>query len=737
MPESEPKPKPATPDLFAGQDPFQPAPTGKFEPESKPKAESRPIQKPAVPKTASGMMLPKSDSGPAGSPGPPSAPKPSFPSPPSPPTPGLPKPPQPPQPPQAPAKPSPSVTSPEKLPEDGKISPPFSPPVKDPVKPFEPSKPSENLLPGQKKGEEVGAPQRENQILRTPKSESDIPPMTSLPSHTGKLSQPQPAAKPAIVKKPDAKAQPAPDTRRTSTGTLKKESLRLKALPSGNFKPMAMAAGSQSKPAPKPVPPSSPASEPEFKSPAIPLIKSKDKPAEPAPPKPPVASKTTPALATGKPKEPAKPPVAPSQAKSTTEASKLKPQPALKAEAKAKAAAVAGESPSAPASQRKKPKVVLPPRREEREKKSPLLLLIPLGILLLAGIAFAFYWSQRQTSVEVTVESGDMTLRSEAIVVMNFAGKLQMLRDDLFRRRAPIEEEIDRIKANLSAALADLAGREQRKKLLDDMLDQYKAEIPQFLSESQQALNSLWEDQSVALAKEYDEFKESLHQEIMTRAEELGVDYQRNTEIDAIAVAVNAFRLALYGVPKEVDVSEQRAWAEGLLQRWDAYEKEWRSRQTEIKEQALKIKKEPLPKIADTRKRIDNLEREIDAVEIDLQSLRDEVARHEQNLQEATQRLAAVDDPFFLELQAIPKEFEVARFPVDNNGVIRMPQLNEREDLSQGTHFLLVRAVKDDMEYWAVDEFEVLPYQSVKSSIQSDQFVPLRQILEEGTFMKP
>lgn len=614
-------------------------------------------------------------------------------------------------------------------------------PASTPAPKARPSFAAPSLLPGQKQGDEIGRFSGATQILLKPASGSPVTRGDSLPSLPAKPGEsqakvlPKPAIvkrsepKPAIVKGPAPKPTPAPDTRRTSTGTLKKESLRLKPLPSGDFKPMVTGKSEPGKrvdsPAPlKPAGTAEPKSTPQTKAPAQP----EKAPAAKASALLSAVAAANPAAPKAAVKEPAK--SSPSAKSTGIYKGASTPKPSGKRKA---AAASAAARPS----QKKKPKVVLPPRREDEKKTSPLLFLIPLLILLLGGIAFALYWQQRETSVVVTVESGDLTLRGDSIVVMNFAGKLQMLRDDYFRRRAPLEEEIKRIKANLAAAQGDLAGREQRKKLLDDALEQYQAEIPQFLTESQQALNSLWEDKSDQLAREYDQFKESLHQEIIGRAEELGVDYQRNTEIDAIAVAVNAFRLALYGVAREVDVSEQRAWAEDLLQRWNAYEKEWRDAQTAIKKEALEIKKQPLPKIADARKRIDNLQREIAAVEIDLQSLRDEVARHEETFRVASRRLADVDDPFFLELQAIPKEFEVARFAVENNGVIRMSRLEQSEELSEGTHFLLVRAVKEDTEYWAVDEFEILPYQSVESTVRSDQFVPLRKILEEGTFMKP
>ncbi|MEM6884218.1 MAG: hypothetical protein AAF571_04245 [Verrucomicrobiota bacterium] len=572
------------------------------------------------------------------------------------------------------------------------------------------------LLPGQKKGGDVGTASSTTGVLFGAKERpaaKGLPSLRNQPAAAPEPSKIKPAPKPAKVGE-----LPAPSRKATTTGTLKKESIRLE-LPKKKEPKLA--------PAPKTLPPqkdtgsSAKPDIPEFSGPAIPLESKKLK----KPTSKPIVKDTAATVA----KPAAKP--EPKDKGKVDEKQKTESKPA-KVATKSKETT---KEPTKP-KHKKSPKVVLPPARED-SGTNKMVILIPLIILLIAAAAFFVYWIQRETSVEVTVNAGELTPRGEALVVLNFAGKLEMLRNDYFRRRTPIEEEIAHIKANLSAAKGDLAGRNQRKKLLEDALEQYQNEIPQYLNESQQALDRLWNEESAALSKEYDEFKESLHQQIEERAEQLGVEYTRNSEIDAIAVAVNAYRLALYGVAKEVDVGEQRSWAEDLLQQWVAFEKSWREQQSEIKKKALEIKKDPVPKISETRQRIDNLEREIDALDIDLNSLKAEADRYESNLTEANLRLQAIDGPFYSELRAIPDEFKVTAFPMDAQGMIILPELQENPDLSQGTHFLLVTAVKGDQEYWAIEEFEILPYQTVNVIIDPSRFTDLKTILEKGMFMKP
>ncbi|MEM6823131.1 MAG: hypothetical protein AAF558_14465, partial [Verrucomicrobiota bacterium] len=386
-------------------------------------------------------------------------------------------------------------------------------------------------------------------------------------------------------------------------------------------------------------------------------------------------------------------------------------------------------------SHKKSPKVILPPAKEEKSDRRSVIW-IPLVMLLLAGIGFALYWYQRETSVEVAVASGDLQVQSEALIVLNFAGKLELLRNDYFRRRTPLEEDMKDSKANLAAAKGDLAGRVQRKKLLEDALEQYRSEIPEYLSDSQDALSNLWDVQSANLESEYDNFKESLHQQIEQRARELNVTYERNKKIDAIAVAVNAFRLGLYDVANEVNVASERAWAEDILQEWVKYEEGWREEQLSIKKKAMEIKKEPLPKIAETRKRIENLEREVEALEIDIGSLNEECERHEGYVKETMNRLASIDQPFLDELKRVPDEFKVASFPVSSDGRVVLGQLHKNEELNQGVHMMLVRATRGDEVFWAIQEFEVLPYQQVMVEIGKEQFISLKSVLDKGLFQQ-
>ncbi len=602
----------------------------------------------------------------------------------------------------------------------------------------------EPLLPGQQHGAIRGTsmPLGASQPLHFTFGEDAKNPAEVLPSlgaNAGKAVQPLlPLNQPIEPIKPGPSALPSQATAlpklSINKSKMKKESIRLKrpdAFPSKSSAG-ALEAKPSKKPAAMTLP--KPANTPLPVLPPTPI----------QPPKPPSAKAASVDLQPVKTKD-APLPIVPRL--ETPQEIPKKASPFDTAQIKAPSPAAKGGAAKAPIAEQKtdpvktvnkrSPKVVLPPIKQESTPFNRMVLAIPVLLLLLAGIGFAIYWLQRETTVRIEVQSGEMAIRGDAFVVLNFAGKLEMLRQDYLRRRSPIEEEILTIQADIAAAKGDLAGREQRSKLLEDALEQYRAEIPQYLGESQDALKTLWDKESADLSKEYDDFKESLHKQIEQRATELGLDYKRNPEIDAIAVAVNAFRLSLYGVARQVNVSEQRMWAEGLLQEWGQFETTWRQKQAEIKKRAFEIKQDPLPRIADARKRIDNLEREVEAIQIDINALKNEVTRREAVLEQTRLRRAELDAPFMEELRRIPEEFRVATYPISPEGVIIMPQLHESELLNQGVHLIFVQAARGDQEYWAVQEFEVLPYQNTIIVVEPSQFKPLKDVLDKGMFHKP
>jgi hypothetical protein len=355
---------------------------------------------------------------------------------------------------------------------------------------------------------------------------------------------------------------------------------------------------------------------------------------------------------------------------------------------------------------------------------------IAVVLLFIAVAAVSIYYFTRETRLTINVAAGDIQVRPEMSVVFNFAGKVNLLRRDYQNRQQPLILQVDEQQLQLMSARGDLAGRQQRKKLLDDALEQYQKEIPQYLAQGQAALDTFWSQQGESLKQEYRTTLEGIHTEISQRAASLSIPYTRNTELDAPEVAANAFRLALYNAPAGVKVDGERKWVEELLARWKAFEKDWTEKQLQLKDRAMDIKKEPGPKVADAEDRINSLRQEIDALSVELKALEDEVATYEGRLEEAQQSLESTIDPFLRELLSVPDQFQKAALVLPASGVLELRQIQERSDLAPGIYTLMIRGTKEGQEYWALKEFDIKAYQANAVSVGPDDFVLARSYLK-------
>ncbi len=353
-------------------------------------------------------------------------------------------------------------------------------------------------------------------------------------------------------------------------------------------------------------------------------------------------------------------------------------------------------------------------------------------LLLVAAAAYSIYLFTRETTLEIQVVAQDYQLQPKAFVVFNFSGKVSMLQRDFRARQAPLLEQLAVQQEQLASAKSDLAGRGQRRQILQGSMEQLQKEIPGHLERAQKTLDRFWMEEGAALKNEYATFRDGLHQEITERAKQLGLNYQRNPDLDAIAVAANAFRLALYSAPQGVAVDEQRKWSEELIVRWNEFEKQWNEKQLTLKDKAMAIKQEPGPKVAAAQERIDQLRLEIDAMDVELKALQDEVATYEGRLLEARQALEDTVAPFLRELLNVPGEFEKLTLDLPPDGTLLVRELQERSDLPPGTYTLLVRALLKEEEYWAVKDFTIAEFEKNSLQIPAEDFKPARDYLLSG-----
>jgi hypothetical protein len=368
----------------------------------------------------------------------------------------------------------------------------------------------------------------------------------------------------------------------------------------------------------------------------------------------------------------------------------------------------------------------------EKKKRSPVLAWVGVGILLilLIGLGIYIYQITRETSAEITFSLEDLSMSGSPLIVYHFDGQVSQIKRDYAERRSPMELRLQEIEADLASAKADLAGREEKKRLLSEEIQKLRDSIPLLVAEGEKKLDRLWKEEGGSLDQSYAAQKESLHKEIENKARELGLKYERNPELDALEVAVNAFRLSLYGAPKTVNVDEQRVFSEDLLKRWRDFEKDWSKKQQEIKEKAMEIKQSPGPRIEDTQKAIESLKVDLEALNIDVDSLQEEVNRRQQDEVEEQEKLREVEKPFLSDLMKVPSNNILRQLQVGSNGKCLLSHLEKSTDMPPGEYVLLVQGQSGEEIFWAFKSVTVTRHKKTEVRVTRQDFKPARKLIQ-------
>ena len=356
------------------------------------------------------------------------------------------------------------------------------------------------------------------------------------------------------------------------------------------------------------------------------------------------------------------------------------------------------------------------------------LLKAALVILIVGGIiAFLVV---RETRLQVTVQPGDLQIQPEAAVVFDFGERIELLKKSLSERIAPLQDLLKETTQSLDASRADLAGRTQSKKLLEDTIDQDEKEMQSLLKGTQDKLNTLWDGKLQGLDNEYDKKKKDFNSQIADRAKSLGLDYKPNPELDMPDVTVNAFRLALYGASKQIDVNAQRIWAENLLQEWRKFEESRSTERSTLKDQIQEVRGPVGEKIEQIKKRIANVKGEIALIDKDVELVQGEAAEYEERAADIRRKIDDAFQPFYEELLKIPADYVQFTYPIPSNNILDVREIEKNREFKPGKYLLFLRGTKNGDEHWCFQEFELKPYRTVKMLVEPSQFVPARSLLE-------
>jgi hypothetical protein len=386
-----------------------------------------------------------------------------------------------------------------------------------------------------------------------------------------------------------------------------------------------------------------------------------------------------------------------------------------------------------PRSRKARPVVQLPAATKPPRRKMPVFgryLLWVFLVALLVGGGILTYLTIRETRLEVVVDPGSLQLRPEAAVIFEFNERAGMIRRSLAERRAPLEEQLTYLGQALNAAKADLAGKEQAKRLILDSIDQDQKEIEAILGDSRKQLNRLWTVESDAIDKEYDAALKTLMDQIRSRAASLGLPFNPKTDYQSPEVYVNAFRLALYGAPSTVKTTEERQWAEGLLAEWRKKEEGWDERRRAVRDKAAKVREPVGTRVESVEERIQRLRGEVAVLEGDVQMIQAEITKQEGRIGALQGQYEEVFLPFYQDLLATPADYVRFKLPLTGPNRIDMRELENNPNFPPGDYVLFLQADGADGEYWAVVPFTLRVYEDNKVQVPAEAFKPARSWIE-------
>ncbi len=360
-------------------------------------------------------------------------------------------------------------------------------------------------------------------------------------------------------------------------------------------------------------------------------------------------------------------------------------------------------------------------------------------VAAILGLGYYTFQQLRETRLEGFVNLPKGYQLKKVSIVRDFRSDVFNLVEELSLTRAPIHTDIEQLQDVVSRGNADIAGREERLRLLREEIETAEKEIVSVTQEARKAGDKIWTGPGVALDGEYEKKKTDFHKIIVDRATQLKLNYNENTDILDPEVWVNAFRLSLYSVPKGVNSGAEREWAEKQLAEWKKYQEEYRGKIAALKKQIEDIQTSPQARITENNQRIAELKQRIAETEQELEPIRQELKTNLAALDKLKDDQAGLDAPFYKQVLDVPEGAVLRNLTIDPatnrfswREINKDPQYQPAEDVP-GNYYLWVRAVSPQGgEYWSFVHFSLYYYRTTQLIIQPGALLSVRKILESS-----
>ncbi len=359
--------------------------------------------------------------------------------------------------------------------------------------------------------------------------------------------------------------------------------------------------------------------------------------------------------------------------------------------------------------------------------------LIVLGAIV--GIGYYSYYTLRETRLEGFVNLPPDFQVKRVCLVRDFRQDVLNLAEELAMARAPLRSDIEQLETVVSRSKSDVAGREERLRLLREEVEKADKEILGVMKDATDSGNKIWSGPGAALDTEFSQKKEEFHKKIAERAAQLKIKYVDNTDYRDPEVWVNAFRLALYDAPKEINTGVQREWAEKELASWKKYVESYQQGMAALKKQVEEIQTSPQGRIGEINQRVNDLNQRIAETEQEIQPIRQELKQGQEALDKLTAEQASLESPFYKQVLDAPEGSLLLKLNFDAaTNRFTWREINRDPQFPPGEYNLWVSAIaKDGQEYWSYVKIHLYEYQTTQVILQPGAFVSVQTVLHSGT----
>lgn len=367
-----------------------------------------------------------------------------------------------------------------------------------------------------------------------------------------------------------------------------------------------------------------------------------------------------------------------------------------------------------------------------------IIIAVTLRLLVLAaivGLGYYSYYTLRETRLEGFVNLPPGFQVKRVCLVRDFRQDVLNLAEELAMARAPLSSDIDQLESVVSRSKSDVAGRDERLRLLREEVEKADKEILGVMKDATESGNKIWAGPGAALDVDFAQKKEEFHKKIVERAAQLRIKYVDNTDFRDPEVWVNAFRLALYDAPKEINTTAQREWAEKELNGWKKYVESYQQSMTALKKQVEEIQTSPQGRIGEINQRVADLNQRIGETEQEITPIRQELKQGQEALDKLKAEQASLESPFYKQVLDAPEGSLLLKLNFDpETNRFSWREINRDPQFPPGEYNLWVSAIaKDGQEYWTYVPIHLYQYQTTQIILQPGAFVSVQTILRSGT----